>query len=171
SVEHARRASLPQREYKLLPQLAAAQFHGSTPLANLEAWLDEQEAAGRHHPGFRANRAYVHAYSGRRDEARRLIAAARAEVAERGGGGVHLGILTSVAADIEWVAGDYAAAAVLEDECIALFEETGERGWLSTMVAARGVLSYELGNLVQAAADAERALDLGASDDAITQML
>src|SRR5205823_5788398 len=80
SVEHARRASLPQREYKLLPQLAAAQFHGSTPLANLEAWLDEQEAAGRHHPGFRANRAYVHAYSGRRDEARRLIAAARAKL-------------------------------------------------------------------------------------------
>ena len=170
SIEHSRRAALPQREYKLLPQLSAAQFHGSTPLPELEAWLDEQEAAGRRHPGFQANRAYAHVYAGRTDEARRLIAATRAEVVERGGG-VHLAILTSVAADIEWVAGDHAAALALEDESIALLEETGDRGWLSTMFAARGVLNHELGNHLQATADAERALELGASDDAITQML
>jgi tetratricopeptide (TPR) repeat protein len=84
---------------------------------------------------------------------------------------VHLAILTGIASEIEWLAGEYAAALALNAESMELFEQAGERGWLSTMAAAQGLYHYELGNLGLAAAEAERALELGATDDAVTQIL
>jgi class 3 adenylate cyclase/tetratricopeptide (TPR) repeat protein len=171
SVEHADRVGLPHRVYGLLPHLAAARFHGVTPLSELIDWLDETEAAGRSHPAHRTQRALALALLGRLDEARRLIAQARAEVVERGLVGVPRAITTSMAGEVEAIAGDCAASLALSGDAVALFEEAGERGWLSTIVAARGENHYRLGDLEQAEADAGRALELGASDDAITQML
>jgi class 3 adenylate cyclase/tetratricopeptide (TPR) repeat protein len=169
SVEHARRAGSAIREMELLPMLAAAQFHGTTPLPQLIEWLDEQEAAGRHHPGFSAQRATALAQLGRFEEARGLVTDARTEFAERGQ--THRVIVTSIAADIEALAGDLEASTAIADEAVELLERAGERGWQSTFVAARGHTHYRLGDLDQAEADGRRALELGATDDAATQML
>ena len=169
SVEHARRAGSAIRESRLLPMLAAAQFHGTTPLPQLVEWLDEQEAAGRHHPGFRAQRAIALAQLGRFEEARRLVTDARTEMAERGQ--THQVIVMSLASDVEALAGDLEASIATADETIDLLERAGERGWQSTFVAARGHTHYRLGDLDRAESDGRRALDLGSTDDAATQML
>jgi ATP/maltotriose-dependent transcriptional regulator MalT len=131
--------------------------------------LDEQEAAGRHHPGFPAQRATALAQLGRFEEARRLATEARTEMAERGQ--THRVIVTSIAADVEALAGDLETSIAIADETVDLLERAGEQAWQSTFVAARGHSHYRLGDLDQAEADGRRALELGATDDAATQML
>jgi class 3 adenylate cyclase/tetratricopeptide (TPR) repeat protein len=170
SAEYARRAGLPHREYRLLPTLGAAQFHGATRLPDLLEWIADMEAAGRTHPAHRATRANALACLGRFDDARRLIALARGEMADRAAV-VPATIMATVAADIETAAGDDAAALALRRQAAEIFEAAGERGWLSTIVAALGDSHYRLGDLDQAEAEARRSLDLGATDDTITQML
>ena len=84
ALAHARQAG------HLPPQSSAARayarFFGTTPVSELLAWLDENEpGAGRDH-WLRAYRAGALAMLGRFDEARAILAEARAELAERGGG-------------------------------------------------------------------------------------
>ena len=83
-LAHARQAG------HLPPHSSAARaysrFFGTTPVSELLAWLDENEpAAGRDH-WLRAYRAGALAMLGRFAEARAILAEARAELAERGGG-------------------------------------------------------------------------------------
>ncbi len=70
---------------RILRTRAAGRFLGTTPVSELLAWLDENEPrAGRDH-FLRAYRAGALAMLGRFDEARAILAEARAELAERGG--------------------------------------------------------------------------------------
>ena len=84
AVAHARRAGhLPPGS---VVARAGGRFFGATPVSELLAWLDENEPrAGRDHV-LRAYRAGALAMLGRFDEARAILAEARAELAERGGG-------------------------------------------------------------------------------------
>ena len=72
---------------------------------------------------------------------------------------------------MELLAGDPAAAAEFAEEGCLLFEQAGDKSWLSTAVGMLAQALYELGRLDEADASAARAAELGASDDAITQML
>jgi tetratricopeptide (TPR) repeat protein len=170
SAEHARRAGLPHREYRLLPQLAAARYHGSTPHLELLEWFAETEATGRSHPAHRAQRAETLAQLGRFDDARKLIAEVRAEFEERGGG-IGTGIGTSIAAEIEALADNHRGAVSLGSEAADFFEQAGELSWASTIVVTLGEAHYQLGNLDQAESDARRGMELGATDDVVTQMV
>ena len=67
-------------------QRAFCRFAGTTPVPELLAWLDENEAREGRDYFFRAYRAGGLAMLGRFDEARAILAEARAELAERGGG-------------------------------------------------------------------------------------
>src|SRR5207253_4388205 len=77
--------------------------------------------------------------------------------------------ITSV--EIELLAGDPAAAAELGQEGCRLLEELGEQSQLSTAAGMLAQALYELDRLEEADAWAGRAAELGASDDAFTQML
>ena len=52
-----------------------------------------------------------------------------------------------------------------------MLREIGEQGWLSTTVAELADAHYQLGDLAKAEAGAKEAAELGAADDATTQML
>jgi tetratricopeptide (TPR) repeat protein len=110
---------------------------------------------------------------GRFNEARAILAETRAELAERGGG-IQLANMTGASVDVELLAGDPAAAAELGAEGCRLFEEFEELGEKSALSTAAGKLAqalYALDRLDEADAWASRAAELGASDDAYTQML
>jgi tetratricopeptide (TPR) repeat protein len=150
---------------------SSARFYGTTPLSELLAWLDEQEARELPNYFLRRERAQALAMLGRFDEARAILAEARAELAERGWG-IQLAVTVCHAAvDVELLAGDPAAAAELGEEGCRLLEELGERSFLSTAAGKLGQALYALDRLEEADAWAGRAAELGASDDVFTQML
>jgi tetratricopeptide (TPR) repeat protein len=108
---------------------------------------------------------------GRFDEARAILAEARAELAERGGG-IWLATLMSQSSVVfELLAGDPAAAAELGQEGCRLLDELGERGYLSTSAGNLAQALYALDRLEEADTWTGRAAELGASDDVSTQML
>src|SRR2546423_2212 len=84
--------------------------------------------------------------TGRAEEARSLVSAVRTEMAERGGG-AHLAIVTSVAADVELVSGNPAGSVEFGNQVVKLLEDADESAWLSTVVAVRGDAHYLAGNL------------------------
>jgi class 3 adenylate cyclase/tetratricopeptide (TPR) repeat protein len=168
-LAHARQAG------HLPPQSIAAPAHshffGPTSVSDLLAWLDENEPrAGRDHL-LRTYRAAALAMLGRVAEARTILAEARAEVAERGGGFLLANITAFPSVWVEQWADDPAAAAEFGAAGLRLFEELGEQGSRSTAAGDLAQSLYALDRLDEAEAWAARAIQLGASDDTVTQML
>jgi tetratricopeptide (TPR) repeat protein len=165
---HARRAGLP---HQLTGWRASARLNGTAPVSELLAWLDEQEEQGALSPNVREYRANALARLGRFDEARAILAGARAELADRGGGLVLASMTAHSSVDLELLAGDPAAAVELGEEGCRLLDELGDKSYLSTAAGNLAQALYALDRLEEADAWAGRAAELGASDDAITQML
>jgi class 3 adenylate cyclase/tetratricopeptide (TPR) repeat protein len=165
---HAQRAGLP---HELLAWRAAFRVFGTTPVLELLAWLDEQEARGVRDIGLREYRGEALAMLGRFDEARALLAEARAVLAERGGGILLATTTGMISVNVELLAGDPAVAAELGAEGCRLLDELGEQSQLSTAAGLLAQALYALDRLDEADAWAGRAAELGASDDAYTQIL
>jgi class 3 adenylate cyclase/tetratricopeptide (TPR) repeat protein len=165
---HARRAGLPQ---EFLEWRASCRYYGTTSVPGLLTWLDEHEPrVGRDH-WLRMYRALALAMLGRIGEARPMLAETRAELAERGGG-IRLAITTGIeSVDFELLAGDPAAAAELGAEGVRLFEDLEDESFLSTAAGSLARALYALDRLDEADAWAGRAAELGASEDAATQMM
>jgi tetratricopeptide (TPR) repeat protein len=72
---------------------------------------------------------------------------------------------------VELLAGDPAAGVMLGEEGCRLLDALGEKGFLSTAAGNLAQALYALDRLEDADVWAGRAAELGASDDAITQML
>ena len=165
---HGRKAGLP---HEFLGWRASFRFFGTTPVSRLLAWLDENEPREWRNHWVRAHRAEALAMLGRFDEARAILAESRAELAERGGG-IQLATITGqFAVEVELWAGDPAAAAELGAEGCRLLEELGDLTVLSTAAGMLAQALYALDRFDEADAWAGRAAELGASDDALTQML
>jgi class 3 adenylate cyclase/tetratricopeptide (TPR) repeat protein len=166
---HARRAGLP---YDLLGARGSARYFGTTPVSELLTWIEEQETRGGRNSFFlRRWRGAALAMLGRFDEARAILAGVRAELSERGRG-IPLAVTTGwTSVDVELLADDPSAAAELGAEGCRLFDELGEKGFLSTAAGKLAQALYALDRLEEADAWADRAAKLGASDDAFTQML
>jgi class 3 adenylate cyclase/tetratricopeptide (TPR) repeat protein len=164
---HAQQAGLPDR----LGWRAAMRLVGTTPVSELLAWLDEQGERGARNPNLRGHRANALAMLGRFDEARAILAGVRAELADRGGG-IWLAALTGQSSvDVELLAGDPAAAVEFGEEGCTLLDELGERSMLSTAAGKLAQALYAHDQLKEAESWARRSEELGASDDAYTQML
>jgi tetratricopeptide (TPR) repeat protein len=170
ALGHARSLGLPHLEAQILPPAGAGRLFGTTPVPDLVAWIDEQEARGVRHTSLRGHRAAALAMLGRFDEARELLNTLRTELAERGAK-VPLALMTGHAAvDLELMAGDAQAAAGFGEEGCRLLEEIGERSWLSTVLGKLAEAYLLLGRLEEAEAQAARGCELGASDDFVTQI-
>src|SRR5262249_33954184 len=125
----------------------------------------------RRHHWLGATRGVALAMTGRLDEGRAVLAGTSAELAERGGG-IEYATMTGIeSANVELLAGDPAAAAELGAEGCRLLEALGERAFLSTAAATLAQALYALDRLSEAETWAARAAELGAADDAPTQML
>jgi tetratricopeptide (TPR) repeat protein len=168
AAAHARQAGLP---YELFRWRAGGRFAGTTPVSDLLAWLDEQEARGARDTYIRGFRGRALARLGRFDEARAILADARAEQADRGAGIGLTGVTGLASVDVELLAGDPTTAAELAAEGCRALDELGEKGLRATVAGKLAQALYALDRLDEAEVWAGRAAELGASDDAITQML
>ena len=168
AAAHARKAGLPQ---EFLEWRASCRYYGATSVSELLAWLDEHEPrAGRDH-WLRMYRALALGMLGRFGEGRAMLAETRAELAERGGG-IRLAVTTGIeSVDFELLAGDPAAAAELGSEGIRLFEDLEDKSFLSTAAGSLARALFALDRLDEADAWAGQAAELGASEDAFTQMI
>jgi class 3 adenylate cyclase/tetratricopeptide (TPR) repeat protein len=152
-------------------QRAFCRFAGTTPVQELLAWLDENEAREGRDYFFRAYRAGALAMLGRFDEARAILAEARAELAERGGGILLANITAFESVWVELWAGDPVAAAEFGAEGFRLHEELGDPGFMSNAAGTLALAIYALDQLDEADTWARRAEELGSSDDADKEML
>jgi class 3 adenylate cyclase/tetratricopeptide (TPR) repeat protein len=168
SIEHARRAGLPHRVANVLQFVGLARVLGSTRASELLAWADEQEQRRDCTPMFASVRAWPLAWLGRGDEAREVVDRVLAALPE--GAGELSVMATWVAGEIELPLGNPAAAAELLERACAEWERMGERGIRSTAHAQLAEAQYELGRLDDAERNVRLAVELGASDDAVTQM-
>jgi class 3 adenylate cyclase/ATP/maltotriose-dependent transcriptional regulator MalT len=162
---------LPHLQAWVQPYRVATRFHGTTPLAEVIAWSDEQQAAGFSSPILENDRALGLAMLGRFDDARARTKELRSELEERGSLVALALLLGMLAPETERLAGDPAAALEASKRGCQMFEEIGERSWLSSALGIQGQALYDLGDLDAASEAAARGLELGASDDAMTQIL
>ncbi|HEX9416776.1 MAG TPA: adenylate/guanylate cyclase domain-containing protein [Gaiellaceae bacterium] len=168
SAAHARQAGPLQYFFGWR---AACRLYGTTPVSEVLAWLDETEPRAGRDLLLRSCRAVALAMLSRFDEARAILAEARAEQADRGGG-IMLGVVTGIeSVDVELLSGDPASAAELGAEGCRLLDELGDQAYLSTAAGTLARALYALDRLDEADAWAGRAAELGASDDVFTQML
>ena len=150
---------------------STGRLHGTTSVQELLAWLDEHEPRDTPSYWLRQRRAEGLARLGSFDEARAILADARAVLAERGGGIAYATALCMCSVDVELLADNPAAAAELGTEGCRLLEEMKEQSMLSSAAGGLSQALYELDRLGEAEAWAGRAAELGASDDVLTQVL
>ncbi len=166
----ARKLGLGRHELTNLGYITAAHLIGPTSVPEILAWTDSLEAQGFRQSWVVSARAEALAMSGRVEEARSLMAGLRTELAERGAT-LALERRLTTAYEVELLGGDIEAAADVAGEHARMLEERGERASLSTVAARLGQALYALDRFAEADAEATRAAELGASDDALTQML
>jgi tetratricopeptide (TPR) repeat protein len=108
---------------------------------------------------------------GRVGKAQALLADLRAEWSDRGGQLVLATLQSQESVMVELLACDPSAAAELGEAGCRLLDKLGEKGFLSTSAGNLARALYALDRLEESDAWAGRAAELGASDDATTQML
>ena len=145
-------------------------FFGSTPLTELLAWQEEQHPREQRGYWLRTHRATALAMLGRFEEARALRGELRADASERSAVAV-LAAIEAQGIDVELLAGDPKAAVAAGEESCRLHEELGNWSALSTAAGGTAQAYYELGRLDEAERWAARSEELGAVDDATTQIL
>jgi class 3 adenylate cyclase/tetratricopeptide (TPR) repeat protein len=167
---HAQRAGLQQ---EFLDWRALCRFYGTTPVQGVLEWLDSapEPQVGWDHWGIRACRAHSLSMMGDLDAARAILVEARSELADRGVG-LGLAVMTGIeSVTFELLAGDAAAAAELGVEGCRQLEELGEKSFQSTAAAELAGALYRLGRLGEADGWVDRAVELGANEDAFTQII
>ena len=162
---------LPHLQAWIQPYRVATRFHGTTPLAEVLVWWEEQDAVGPGSSSLQINRCLALAMLGRFDEARARSKEMEEELEERGSSVALALLLAMMAPETERLAGDPAAALEISKRGCQMFEDVGERSWLSSALGIQGQVFYDLGDLDAAFDAATRGLELGASDDAYTQFL
>jgi class 3 adenylate cyclase/tetratricopeptide (TPR) repeat protein len=171
SMLHAQRTGLPHLVAWLVPAGAAARFHGTRPLAELQTWLDQRETEFGPDWRLRQWRGDVLAMLGRFEEARSLQDEYCRGLEERGNR-LNLGsFLSQNVAAVELLAGNATAAAEAAERGCRILEEAGERAFLSTGACWYAHALYVLGRLDEAWEWARKASELGGSDDSLTQTL
>jgi hypothetical protein len=148
AASHGQRAGLPNQG--LVAGCGGGRFHGTTPVSELLAWQEEQDAGARGHPRLRAQRAAALAMLGRSAEARSLLAELRAELAECGGGLMLAAADVKGGIDIELLAGDPAAAVVAGEEGCRVLEELGEESVLATSAGSLAQAYHALDRIEEA---------------------
>lgn len=170
AYEQAAAHTAPAGGTPLVGHQGHARFHGSTPLSELLAWLDEQDPREQRTYWLRTFRMTALAMLGRIDEGRALLDELRAELIERGARTV-LAAVESYAMYIELLAGDLAAAVAAGEGGCRIDEELGHSSELSTIAGSLARVYCDAGQLEEAERWASRAAELGSNDDASTQML
>jgi class 3 adenylate cyclase/tetratricopeptide (TPR) repeat protein len=168
AADYSHRAGLA---YDFVSYRSSLRLEGTTSVADLLRWIDENDIREGWSYWLQAPRAGALARIGRFDEARAILVELRARAAELGVG-IRAGVLTGfISADVELLADAPAAAAALSEEGCRIFEDLGESLFLSTAAGQLARSLCLLGRLDEAEEWALRARELGAADDVWTQTL
>ena len=170
AYEQAEARAGPAGLTALLGYQSHGRFFGSTPLTDLLAWQDRQDPREQRSYWLRTHRGTALAMLGRFEEARAVRAELRAELIERGDRQV-LAAVEAHGIDVELLSGEPAAAVAAGEESCRLDEEIGHLSGLSTAAAGVAQAYYALGRLEEAERWAARSAEVGADDDAVTQMM
>ena len=143
---------------------------GPVPISEALLWLDDAQArSAAYEPQIEILKAGLLAQSGHFEEARSLLAKTIAQIKERG-----LKLLTAMAMgaarEIEMLADHSSAAERVAREGCELLMQLGERSWLSTQACHLADVLYTLGRYEESAQWALRGLELGSTDDVVTQI-
>jgi tetratricopeptide (TPR) repeat protein len=167
ALAHARRAGyLPP---STVGRGASSRFFGTTPVAELLAWLDANEPPAGQDQFLLAYRAGALAMLGDFGQAREILGRMRTELTERGGGLLLANINAFESVDVELLAGAPAVAAEFAAEGFRQHEELGELTFASAAAGNLAKTMYALDRFEDAEAWAGRAAALGASE-AVTEM-
>jgi len=170
ALEYSARCDDPVARLIAFHQGSVARLFGPTPVEETLRWLDGHAELELNAPVVWHHRAMLLGMLGRFDEARATYREARARQEE-------LGLRSWVATGsqgrgrTELIAGDLAASERALREGCELLEQMGERGWQSTASCLLAKTLLESGQYEEADRWAERGKELGADDDAITQLL
>ena len=145
--------------------------HGTTPFPEIVAWVESLDPGARRNRFVRVGYARALAATGQLAEAREVLDALRTEQLDQGLSAVRLAHTDLALMEVEDIAGDLAAAAVAGEAGCKALEEDGDLGVLSTYAAILARVLFQLGRLDEAEVWAERGRELGAEDDAMTQVL
>ena len=148
----------------------AARLYGPTPADEALRWLDDHTDLERSAPQAWNYRGLLYGMLGRHEEADAQLADARARHEELG---LRAWVGTSAQSRgrVKMNAGDFVGAERELREGCEILEQLGERGWQSTVAGLLAMTLLELGRDDEADQWAERGRELGAEDDAITQVL
>ena len=166
AYDHASRAGY--EPFWMLGFLAWARCFGTTPVLDLLAWLDENEARAGPDQFFRAYRAWSLAKLGRFDDARGILVVARTHQAERGGRLLLANLIAFESASVELLAGDPEAAVAFGMEGCRLHEELGERDFLADSSGVLAQALYALDRLNEAEVWAARSAELARGNSVVT---
>jgi tetratricopeptide (TPR) repeat protein len=144
---------------------------GPTPAGEALAWFDEHRWLEPMRPALAARRGQVLGLLGRFDEGRAAVAEAEERAHELG-----LDLMLGMTAaecrgTLELLAGDAAEAERQIAIGMAVLERVGQLGVVSTHAGYRARALLALGRDEEAERYAQMADELGASDDAVTQVL
>jgi len=170
ALEYSARCGDPTGRQFAFHQASVARLFGPTPVEEALRWLDDRADLERTDPIVWSHRALLLGMLGRFDESRACYRKARARQEELG---LRSWVATGAQARgrIELIAGDPEASERELREGCELLEQMGERGWQSTAACLLAKTLLESGQYEEADRWAERGRELGASDDAITQLL
>jgi tetratricopeptide (TPR) repeat protein len=171
ALVHARRAEDEDLVEALVYAVASSHLFGPNPVGEALDWLEGERAQVRDPLAvLEANEGWLEAMRGHFDRARSLVADA-IERREQLGAPTAVAIGEQIAAHIELLAGDPAAAEAALRRACEMLERMGDRGVLSTFAGALACTLCTLGRYDEAEEWSHKSEELGASDDIGTQML
>jgi class 3 adenylate cyclase/tetratricopeptide (TPR) repeat protein len=171
SIEHATRARDLWLARSARDVAAAAVALGPTPADDAQRWLARAQAeGGGFMPLIDVWQASVLGIRGHFADARSLFQATIDQMNERG---LRTGTAIAMQAgwEIETLAGDLESAERMARRGCEQLEQLGERAWLSTQECQLGEALYALGRYDESEQRVLRGLELGGSEDVVTQLL
>jgi class 3 adenylate cyclase/tetratricopeptide (TPR) repeat protein len=172
---HARRADERRDELDAFTWGLVGGWAGPTPveagLARTDRLLEQARGDRKGMSGVLFMRATLTANLGRFDEARGLIAQARSMCRDVGLTFWEAGALTQMAGVVELLAGDPAAAETVLQTGAEKLRETGETGWLATVLAWLAEAVYLQGRADQAYQLSEECEQLAEGGDVFSRVL
>jgi tetratricopeptide (TPR) repeat protein len=172
AFRHGELSGVPGFAEQLIPDMCVSRLFGSTPVAEMLRFLDEQEVVyGGDHSPVRVGRVLPLAWLGRFDEARGIMEETLAHLRDCGSMFTVGALSCQLAAELHGLAGDHEAAVAVGQEGCEILDAASERGMLSTGLCYLARNLYALGRFEEAETTADRAITIGASDDLLTQIM
>jgi class 3 adenylate cyclase/tetratricopeptide (TPR) repeat protein len=174
ALEHARRAGDMSAEQRANVLMSSAMIWGRTPVAEAlplsEVALEESLGTPLLEAAVLRPVAVFRGMVGEFEEARRLLDRSQAIYTEFGRE-LDLATIAFSRGPLEWWARDLEASERSVRECVERLERMGEHGWLSTIAAFLARVLCEQGRYEEAEEYVERAMELAAKDDLVSQIM